>query len=534
MLCPFDPVFRPGTTRPVGALYQMYDIIEPAVGIPDSCRLETMGTGDGEKHICMSVFPPMSASSDSCSIVSIGSNNEYEYENDIFDHMPCEIHVFDCTVQHPTPPAKLANSPRFVFHKLCVGAADEKDKGVATWKTMAMLASHGASRPILSLKMDIEGWEFEALRQLADPEMTKLRLTPMQIAVEVHQMSLVRYNPPGYRRMGPHSPYCTVSSEQIRELVVTHMSSQGYLLADRNDNPLCDTCSEVVFLHVNMYGLTDPINFYSSSPVVLSNSALLEMHVASQLNVPSLYQKHHHGYRTHTPLRTSASLFQSGSILAHYQQSEIDLKLCSSFLDNFAPCPSLPMKEVLVEAMARYEKINHMLTVYSPLSASLAESEHALAVHMRLGDKEELDQSLVETLDHLLREQTALKQVVLHGSFKPEHTDHTSLNEWAVACRLETAVRALRKRFGDRVSYHVPQSEDVDLLLLSRSKHLLVHGGIHSAFIAIAATGKVYIPEKILLDYSPDFYRMLPSTATVIAQNGTAVSIGRFLRSLAM
>ncbi|RYH17798.1 hypothetical protein EON65_28080 [archaeon] len=534
MLCPFDPNFHPGSTRPPGTVNGMFDAIEPVLGVPDACKLESMGTGDGEKHICMGVFPPTTASSDSCSIISIGSNNEYEYEEDIFDHMPCEIHVFDCTVQNPTPPQKLAKSPRFFFHKLCVGAEDDKDKSTATWKTMAMLASHNAARPILSLKMDIEGWEFEALRQLANPEMARLRLIPMQIAAEVHQMSLVRYNPPQYRRTGPHSPYCTVTTEQIRDLVVTLMSTQGYLLADRNDNPLCDTCSEVVFIHVNMYGLTDPINFYSSNHIVTSNAAVLEAHLANLLNIPSLYQKHHHGYRTHAPVRTGVSQFESGSILALYQQSEIDMKLCSSFLDSFSPCPSLPMKEILVEAMKRYENGHHMHTVYSPLSPSLIESEHTLAVHMRLGDRDDLDQTLVEVLDHLLREQTALKQIIIQGSADFERTDQTSQTQWTAACRLESAVRALRKRFGDRISYHVPQSGDEDLFLLSRSKNLLVHGGIHSAFIAIVATGKVYIPEKVMLDYSREFYQMLPSGTTIIAQNGTAIPVGRFMSSLTL
>lgn len=534
MLCPFDPAFQPGTTRPPGTVNGMFDVIEPVLGVPDACRLESMGTGDGEKHICMGVFPPTSAPSDSCSIISIGSNNEWEYEDDIFDHMPCEIHVFDCTVQNPTPPEKLAKSPRFFFHKLCVGAEDNKASGTATWKTMAMLATHNGARPLLSLKMDIEGWEFEALTQLTSPEMARLRLIPMQIAAEVHQMSLIRYNPPQYRRTGPHSPYCTVTTQQIRDLVVTLMSSQGYLLADRNDNPLCDTCSEVVFLHVNMYGLTTPLDFYSSNQAVMSAAAVREAHLASQLNIPSLFQKHHHGYRTHTPVRASVSNFEPGGILALYQQSEIDLKLCSSFLDSFSPCPALPMKEVLVEAMSRYEKGSHMHTVYSPLLPTLAESEHTLAVHMRLGDKDDLDQTLVEALDHLLRDQPSLKKVIIQGSAESEHTDRTSQNQWTAACRLEAAVRALRKRFGDRVSYHAPQSGDEDLYLLSRSKNLMLHGGIHSAFVAIVATGKVYIPEKVMLDYSPDFYKMLPSTTTIIAQNGTAISLGRFIRSLTL
>ncbi|RYG69492.1 hypothetical protein EON64_02570 [archaeon] len=58
----------------------------------------------------------------------MGSNNEYDFELDLFDRMPCEIHVFNCTVQAPTPPEKLTQSGRLFFHKLCIGSAEEHSR----------------------------------------------------------------------------------------------------------------------------------------------------------------------------------------------------------------------------------------------------------------------------------------------------------------------------------------------------------------------------------------------------------------------
>ncbi|RYH14778.1 hypothetical protein EON65_33015 [archaeon] len=537
MLCQYDGTYHPGPTRLPGTMNEIFDVLEPVFGVPDSCKLAAIAKGDSEKHICMGVFPPVSESSAACSIVSIGSNNEYDYEMDIIDRMPCEIHVFDCTVDNPTPPEKLAKSPRFFFYKLCIAAQDDKEKRLGTWQSIALLASHNATRPILSLKIDVEGWEFEVLKQVGAPEMVRLQLVPMQIACEIHQLSFIRYNIPQYSRLNSRSPLCSVSYKQIRDLVVETMGSEGYLLADRNDNPFCATCTEVVLLHVHMYGLNKPFDFRPADSAIvqsLSSPPSIDMstHLANQLNIPSLLQKHHHGFRSHT--RNAATQTEdTTSILALYREVEVDLHKCSSFLPQHVLCAQFPMKDVLIEAVKRYGQRHQIHATHSPLSPSRSEHEYTLAVHVRLGDKNEFDPTFVETLENLLHQTPSLKSVVIQGSADADHHGSGNKNPWASACSLETSWRSLQKRLGsDKVLYHVPQSPDDDLYLLSRSKHLLVHAGVYSALLAIVSTGTVYIPERMVSEYySLEFVKMLPSQTIVLAHNGTAYPISRFLQT---
>lgn len=522
-----------------GTMNELFDVIEPVFGVPNSCKLASIAKGDSEKHICMGVFPPASESNSLCSIVSIGSNNEYDYEMDIIDRMPCEIHVFDCTVDNPTPPEKLAKSSRFFFYKLCIAAQDDKEKRLGTWQSIALLASHNATRPILSLKIDVEGWEFEVLKQVGSPDMVKMQLVPMQIACEIHQLSFIKYGIPQYSRLNSRSPLCSVSNKQIRDLVVETMGSEGYLLADRNDNPFCPTCTEVVLLHVNMYGLSKSLGFHqlpdaASAHQSPPSSANVAAHIANQLNIPSLLQRHHHGYQSHSPLRTQTeqAVEDSSSILALYKQAEVDLHKCSSFSAQHPLCAHFPMRDVLVEAVARYGQRSHLRASVSPLSPSHSDHGHTLAVHVRLSDKDEFDPTFVKSIEQLLQQTPSLKAVVIQGSADTDQHGSVSKSSWSSACSLQASWRALQKRLGnDKVLYHVPQSPDEDLYLLSRSNHLLVHAGVYSALLALVSTGTVYIPERVVSDYySLEFVKMLPSKTIVLAQNGTSYSISRFLQ----
>ena len=142
---------------------------------------------------------------------------------------------------------------RVSFHPYCIG--DEDTATYLTWESTAVKALEAAAGSehggrVKILKMDIEGWEWVVL-----PEVLKLagvvgkeRLLPQQVAVEVHLATHARYKVPGFTNeksiaVLPSGP------RRLHELRVA-MESAGYTLVDRNDNPFCGHCSELLFAMV--------------------------------------------------------------------------------------------------------------------------------------------------------------------------------------------------------------------------------------------------------------------------------------------
>lgn len=93
--------------------------------LPQPCKnLNSFGQGDDLKFICGNeLFKRINSNADSdCVIISLGSNNQWEFEKDVFKNTNCKIEVFDCTIAGRIPP-KIASRTR--YHQICVGAIDE-------------------------------------------------------------------------------------------------------------------------------------------------------------------------------------------------------------------------------------------------------------------------------------------------------------------------------------------------------------------------------------------------------------------------
>ena len=72
-----------------------------------------------------------------CVVYSIGSNNQWGFERDIYKYTNCSIETFDCTLR-PTiqPPAEI--SSRTTLHHVCLGSKDEVINGrtYLTWPSI--------------------------------------------------------------------------------------------------------------------------------------------------------------------------------------------------------------------------------------------------------------------------------------------------------------------------------------------------------------------------------------------------------------
>ena len=159
----------------------------------------TLGESYAAKKYCVSDTSDTSsndavaASADGgCHFVSVGSNDQWEFEQDTLKTMPhCHIHVFDCTLSTPDGlPQKMPKSDMIHFYKYCMGPTDHSDldakREYRSYQSMLDIAGIPNVKPSY-LKMDIEGFEIEiipSMIQRIDPQ--KL---PEQIMIEVHTAS---------------------------------------------------------------------------------------------------------------------------------------------------------------------------------------------------------------------------------------------------------------------------------------------------------------------------------------------------------
>ena len=125
-----------------------------------------------------------------CNIFSIGSNDQWGFENEVIQKMPnCVTHTFDCTLKNNKPRRKPA-SDKVRFYPYCISEETTSvvsNGGKVTrqflpydelWKR-----TNTTQAPKL-LKIDVEGFEYGVIPSMlrnSPPE-----IWPEQIAVEVH------------------------------------------------------------------------------------------------------------------------------------------------------------------------------------------------------------------------------------------------------------------------------------------------------------------------------------------------------------
>ena len=249
-----------------GRRYPVFNILESIfLGAPQECQLRAFGSDDDEKHLCSGLInmnhsrhDNLAASSKlegrQCSVVSIGGNNKWAFELDVLRNTPCFIHTFDCTVE-PDVPSELESSGRFKFMKACLGSVSKsdniKERKFLTWRQIAEYATERGARSIGLLKMDIEGWEYDAILQIRDVEEI---YRPLQLAVELHLATFTAYEAPEFVPVPSNPTTSAYPKRTFHQFIVNELPKAGYAIADRNDNPFCAHCSEILLLHKNVYG----------------------------------------------------------------------------------------------------------------------------------------------------------------------------------------------------------------------------------------------------------------------------------------
>lgn len=227
MLGPLGPQCRTALES-----YGAEDDEKRACGLQQLQKINQVTSEDGKKHACV--------------IYSVGSNNQWGFEEDIIKKTDCKIETFDCTLpKNFQLPSHLKGRVR--FHPLCLADADYEIDGrkFVSWTTLNKIT--GVATQPTFLKMDIEGYEFPVLRSIVDSGV----YLPLQIALEVHFIRRIN-NIPDERR---------VNSMELYSFFNYLYKFGGYYLIDRHDNPRCKACTEVVLAKLNCENYPRPENY---------------------------------------------------------------------------------------------------------------------------------------------------------------------------------------------------------------------------------------------------------------------------------
>jgi FkbM family methyltransferase len=115
-----------------------------------------------------------------CLVYSIGSNNQFDFENALLSSYPhCEVHTFD----HTSHPPGLSDNSAITFHSLRLSTFDDLDSNNITLASVVKLLNHNG-RWINILKIDIEGDEYKVLLPLLKPG--SMLQNVVQILIELH------------------------------------------------------------------------------------------------------------------------------------------------------------------------------------------------------------------------------------------------------------------------------------------------------------------------------------------------------------
>jgi hypothetical protein len=145
----------------------IFAALGPVHGCPDGLH-EQYGTGDTGKQTC---GLRATAGHHSCVVLSLGSNNEWAFEEAVHARTSCSIIVADCTcngtwTQRCSAEAPVGIRDRTRFYPLCVGEPSQGPQ-FRTYSDLVQLANDGLAPALL--KMDIEGAEARASSTAALP-----------------------------------------------------------------------------------------------------------------------------------------------------------------------------------------------------------------------------------------------------------------------------------------------------------------------------------------------------------------------------
>ncbi len=173
-----------------------------------------------------------------CNIISIGSNDQWGFEEEVMSHpklVGCVTHTFDCTLSNNTPRHKPQND-NVKFYPYCIGT-EGQEPPYLPFDEMLRLSETSIESPPKLLKMDIEGFEYTVVLDSilsSDPS-----IWPEQIMMEIHwatRMVDLQWMPR------------TRTAAELALFFGVLFNRGGYILQHTNFDPGCQTCLEFLLV----------------------------------------------------------------------------------------------------------------------------------------------------------------------------------------------------------------------------------------------------------------------------------------------
>ncbi|KAL7462199.1 hypothetical protein ACHAXS_002589 [Conticribra weissflogii] len=175
--------------------------------------------------------------STTCSIFSIGSNDEWGFENEVIKKLPhCVTHTFDCTLKDNTP-RKKPLSDNVQFHPYCIGSGNAQPPYM---NYEQLFNETGSASPPKLLKMDVEGFEFDTI--LNSVLAASNKIYPEQIMMEVHWATRMVDIPWMFRNR---------EAAEVALFFGSLFNHGGYIpVLTKFFDPYCGPCMEVLMIRV--------------------------------------------------------------------------------------------------------------------------------------------------------------------------------------------------------------------------------------------------------------------------------------------
>ena len=124
--------------------------------------IENYGYEDSSKRACglKQIAAKSREGKNACVVFSIGSYNEFSFEQSIFNETSCTVHTFDCTLGRRGVVVPEGLRSRVFGHNVCIGARDEvlDNRVFKSWRSIIELTKLDAAPTFL--KLDVEGLVF--------------------------------------------------------------------------------------------------------------------------------------------------------------------------------------------------------------------------------------------------------------------------------------------------------------------------------------------------------------------------------------
>ena len=173
-------------------------------------------------------------------MISIGSNGQWGFEETVVANTKCITHTFDCTVQDPKKP----NVDAINFYPYCVANENKEIEGRQFRTYKGIVEAAKLTSPPDLFKMDVEGYEFDVMRQMLVEahKSGTMDLLPTQVSVELHYATRM-YDIPWKMR--------NLTAAEIALFMGMMYNRGGYVpVYYERFGPGCFHCAEILFVRM--------------------------------------------------------------------------------------------------------------------------------------------------------------------------------------------------------------------------------------------------------------------------------------------